>query len=987
MWTVFKWTGIALGLLIVGIVVLVLVFDWNWLKGYVERQASAALGRAVVIEGDLDVKLSWAPLVRIERLRIANAAWSPEPSMLTVQRLTFRLDLRELLRGHLVLPTVELLEPALRLETSEQGQPNWTFFEPAHPAENAPTTLALPTIHQLHLRDGHVVFVDYSSHKEVTATLAEVRATTLTSERRLQVEGAGQVADMPLQFTLYCGTPQDLSANRPFPVQVQLVMQPWRVDLQGTIAQPLQLQGVAADVSLTRLAPEQPSGDQGPAAPSPSAERVTGHLTREGDVWAVHELTGTLGTSDLTGDVSLEMQEQRPLVRAGLFSRHLDVRDLQTLGGAAAPPPPQGAARASGDDTPSAPVMHLELTRMVNAQMHFEGQTVQMANQTLHNVSADLALRDGHLTLTPVFGLAGGTTRARIEVEDRGEAPPHMAIRADIAHVNAQQVLAGLGMQYDVAGRVDGQVDVTTSGRTLPQLVSSLAGKAALTVRDQASHTDMQVHVSTDGGTPQTPPGLRLAGQGRVRGEPFHLEGHLGAWGNGQQPSPMQVQLRLGDMRVKVNGTLPQGPQPAGWTAQVALQGSDPARLSDVLPLSIPSLPAYRLEGRLLHNGSAWALKDFKGTIGDSDLAGELSLDTSGQHLVLQGDLRSQIFVVDELTGYAPEKKPGRVEPEKVQVPAQVQEKVQERPQAIEVNVHFRSNKVVVAKIPLEQFSTDLQLHNDRLALTPTFHLAGGTVQANAQVEPRAEPLRSTIHLTMHHINVQQFLSWVELRPEDAAQPEAVDKLEATAQPETAAKPETPGKPEIAQKPETAGKLGAAGTLDGQIALTGTGLSLADFLASANGDVLLSMKEGQMGRVLIELVGLDVAETIQKTLAHAKAYQLRCMVADFTVHNGRMETQMLLIDTTDTKVIGGGFIDMRTNMVGLKLEPKAKDFSPFSVQAPLYITGPLSQLSAGPKLGEVLLSLSMPIKVGKPENVDCQAVLEASQRRYQKAKP
>ena len=127
MQTVLKWIGMALGLLIVGLVVLVLVFDWNWIKGYVEREASQALGRAVVIEGDLDVKLSWSPLVRIDRIRIANASWSPEPSMLTLPRLVFRLDLRELLRGRVVLPTVELVEPVLRLETSEQGQPNWTF--------------------------------------------------------------------------------------------------------------------------------------------------------------------------------------------------------------------------------------------------------------------------------------------------------------------------------------------------------------------------------------------------------------------------------------------------------------------------------------------------------------------------------------------------------------------------------------------------------------------------------------------------------------------------------------------------------------------------------------------------------------------------------------------------------------------------------------------------------------------------------------------
>ena len=78
-------------------------------------------------------------------------------------------------------------------------------------------------------------------------------------------------------------------------------MPPWQVDLNGTIAQPLQLQGVAAEVSLTQLAPDQPSDHQGQAAPSQSPSQLAGHLTQEGDVWAVRELTGTLGTSDLRG--------------------------------------------------------------------------------------------------------------------------------------------------------------------------------------------------------------------------------------------------------------------------------------------------------------------------------------------------------------------------------------------------------------------------------------------------------------------------------------------------------------------------------------------------------------------------------------------------------------------------------------------------------------------------------------------------------------
>src|SRR4029453_7454976 len=118
------------------------------------------------------------------------------------------------------------------------------------------------------------------------------------------------------------------------------------------------------------LASAQPSDHHGQAAPSQEPSKLAGHLTQEGDVWAVRGLAGTLGTSDLRGDIFLEMQEKRPLVRAELFSRHVDVRDLQALGGTAGPPPPPTAATTPREDAPPVPLLNLELTRVVDAQLH-----------------------------------------------------------------------------------------------------------------------------------------------------------------------------------------------------------------------------------------------------------------------------------------------------------------------------------------------------------------------------------------------------------------------------------------------------------------------------------------------------------------------------------------------------------------------------------------------------------------------------------------
>jgi AsmA family protein len=266
-------------------------FDWSWIKSYVVRKVSEALGRTVVIEGNLDVDWAWPPLIRAEQVRVANATWSKEPFMLEIRRLACRIDLHALLQGRFVLPMIELVEPVVRLETSEQGEANWKL-QPTQTVANKAEPGALPVIERLSLRDGHLTYYDYASNTGFTMTLAEVQAATTGPEQRLDFEGAGRFADIPFRLTGHGGALQDLNGNKPYPVQVQLDVDQWQVDLNGTVAQPLQMQGVAGNVSLARVFPDQPSGSKAQVtqtAPGQAPYRLTGHLTREGDVWAVRE--------------------------------------------------------------------------------------------------------------------------------------------------------------------------------------------------------------------------------------------------------------------------------------------------------------------------------------------------------------------------------------------------------------------------------------------------------------------------------------------------------------------------------------------------------------------------------------------------------------------------------------------------------------------------------------------------------------------------
>ena len=116
-------------------------------------------------------------------------------------------------------------------------------------------------------------------------------------------------------------------------------------------------------------------------------------------------------------------------------------------------------------------------------------------------------------------------------------------------------------------------------------------------MKEQARNTDFHVHVATEGGTQPTPSRLRLTGQGRVYGEPFHLDGHVGAWGSGQQPSPVQVQFRLGDTRARMHGTLGQGPQRTDFGIQFAVQGQTPLGLLSSYPSPSRLCPPTGLRG------------------------------------------------------------------------------------------------------------------------------------------------------------------------------------------------------------------------------------------------------------------------------------------------------------------------------------------------------------------------------------------------------
>jgi uncharacterized protein involved in outer membrane biogenesis len=140
----------------------------------------------------------------------------------------------------------------------------------------------------------------------------------------------------------------------------------------------------------------------------------------------------------------------------------------------------------------------------------------------------------------------------------------------------------------------------------------------------------------------------------------------------------------------------------------------------------------------------------------------------------------------------------------------------------------------------------------------------------------------------------------------------------------------------------------ASGGISGRVQLSGTGNSVAAMLGSSDGNVAIGMGRGHIGNLLMELAGLDIAESVKFLFTGDKQIPLRCAFADFGVQDGLMQARALAFDTTDTLVVGEGTVSLRQEHLDLLLRPRPKDKSILALRSPLRIGGTFKDPSFRP---------------------------------------
>ena len=416
--------------------------------------------------------------------------------------------------------------------------------------------------------------------------------------------------------------------------------------------------------------------------------------------------------------------------------------------------------------------------------------------------------------------------------------------------------------------------------------------------------------------------------EGRYRDSPLHVEVQLGSEAfledGGSTPYPVDLVLISGDTRAEAHGTVQHPGSYAGLDAAVALEGPDLDQLGDILQISMPQTPPYTLAGQLTRGEQSWTLRELDGTIGDSDIHGEFTVEPTAERPTIRADLRSDNLDFDDLgalVGAPVEAGPGETaSPEQEREAAAAAadtgifpDKPLEVPdlRMMDARVHFVGDNVKAPNLPMEQVLIELRLEDGTLRLEPLeFRIAGGELTSTIVLDARPKPIEASFDIGLRNADLQQIL-----------QPFDLDFAELETQQE------------------------GVGTLFGRAQIETAGNSIHAMAAAADGKLALIMDGGRINALIVEAIGLDLGEVfglLFEDTGGADMVPVRCFVADFEVQSGTMQTRALVLDTADSKVTGAGQILLGEERLDLRLKAHPRDASVLTASTPVHIHGPLS---------------------------------------------
>ncbi|MGF7176490.1 AsmA family protein [Azospirillum doebereinerae] len=432
----------------------------------------------------------------------------------------------------------------------------------------------------------------------------------------------------------------------------------------------------------------------------------------------------------------------------------------------------------------------------------------------------------------------------------------------------------------------------------------------AIRYRDPTSDIDIANTINTATGDNDTDT-VKLDGKGSFAGKPFTLAaegGSLLTLRDDPKPYPIRIEAAVGKTKGKIEGSVAEPVAMRGIDLSVDLRGDDLAEIFPILGIPTPKTRPYAISGHLGYEGTRWSFQGMHGKVGESDLSGDVEVETGGERPRVTATLMSKRLAAQDLAGLIgasprgngdyPTKARDRVIPT---TPVNV-----EKLRNTDMDVRLKGQRVEAPFAPLDDLDLRIRLDNGDLRFDPlSLGIGGGRIAGTVQVDgSRNVPVLRT-NLDIRKMQLSAFF----------------------------------------RETSFAGQMG--GTVSGRIQLTGTGKTVADLLASSDGKIGAAVDGGKISSLAVKGLKTNILETLGVVLSGSEPLPFTCLVANLAVEKGIARAEALVLDTPETVVAGQGTISLRDEKLDLRVVGNAKSPQFFATHVPVLIGGKLGDPSIG----------------------------------------
>ena len=218
---------------------------------------------------------------------------------------------------------------------------------------------------------------------------------------------------------------------------------------------------------------------------------------------------------------------------------------------------------------------------------------------------------------------------------------------------------------------------------------------------------------------------------------------------------PFELEASAAGAVLTAAGTVVARPDGRRFEAAVRVSGSRLERLGVLLGASLPSIAAYELRGALAHASGRYELRDFSARLGGSRLSGSLQWEEKRPRPLLSGNLSVERLVPEELQ---PPPQAGRTA-------------AMDRPLrldwlgALDARVRLDVAEVAGSPVPIEKFSSDVDLKEGALAASIRGRVAGARLQGQVGFARRRDVPHLSVKAAIGAVDAGRALRQLNLPP------------------------------------------------------------------------------------------------------------------------------------------------------------------------------------------------------------------------------